>query len=163
MAGRNARPIALVDKKNHRTKAQIAARENGEPRGCEAKLTVPKSLSAEAKKEWKRVVRLYRQLDAEVLNDLDVDMLACYCEAVALYKAASAEMQGAPLTVETSKGDMVPNPLLKIIDKQSANIKTYGEQLCLTPVGRAKMGLAKAKREVEQDPLAVLLSQGRSG
>lgn len=162
MAGRNARPIALVDYDNHRTKKEIEAREAGEPKGCTANLTVPKHLSNDAKKEWRRVVKLYRQLDQEVLNDLDVGILACYCESVALYNAASVRMQNEPLTVLTDKGEVV-NPLLKIMDKQSANIKAYGEQLCLTPVGRARMGIANAKKEVESDPLEQLLRTGRSG
>ena len=35
-----------------------------------------------------------------------------------------------------------------------ANIAKYAEQLCLSPVGRARMGVLAAKKEEEADPTA---------
>lgn len=85
--GRKPRPLKLVDNgKNRHTKDTMENRENGEPTGCSDKLKPPKSLSPEAKKEWKRVVKLYRQLDTPIINDLDISALAAYCESVAIYQ-----------------------------------------------------------------------------
>ena len=67
--GRKPRPLKLVDNgKNRHTKDTMENRENGEPTGCSDKLKPPKSLSPEAKKEWKRVVKLYRQLDTPIIK-----------------------------------------------------------------------------------------------
>jgi len=161
--GRKPVIAALVDYDNHRTKAELAAREAGEPKGCTADLIPPNTLSDGAREEWDRVVDLYSQLDSPVINDLDISILACYCESVSLYKAAQILMANNDLVVYNSKGDLVENPLIKIMDREGQNIAKYGEQLCLTPVGRARMGMVNSKKELDADPMTALLSRGKSG
>ena len=141
------------------TKAELKARTEGEVGGCEAKLTPPKELSPEAKKEWKRVVRLYRQLDHDVINDLDLTLLANYCESVAVYKAAQVAYRTAPLVTEDGK----ESPYLRIMDTCVKQIAKAADQLCLSPVGRARMGVIAAKKAVEKDPMEQWLQRKRSG
>ena len=162
--GRKPSLVTVIDNtKNRLTKSELSARENNEPTGATAELKPPKGLSKEAKKEWKRLIGLYRQLDAEILNDLDLGILACYCESWAVFVEAQKNWQTGELYYTDKKGERRENPWIKIMDREGQNIAKYGEQLCLTPVGRARMGIAKAKKEVEADPMSALLERGKYG
>lgn len=160
MTGRKPIPIALADHL-HRSNDEKEDRLNQEPAGCTATFVPTKPLSREAKREWNRLVELYSQLDQKILNDLDAGLLTAYCEARARFIEAQQEYRKDPqLIVWTDKGPK-ENPLVSIMDKQGQLIAKYGEQLALSPVGRARFGLAQAKKEIEDDPMAVLLASGR--
>ena len=151
--GRKPVSISVMDegtKKGH-SKETLNLREQNEPGMCEESFVPPSDLSKGALKEWNRVVRLYRQLDRRVLNDLDQTLLASYCESTAAYKEAQRKYQTMPL-VDPDSGK--ENPYLKIMWREGANIAKYAEQLCLSPVGRARMGVLAAKREMEIDSTA---------
>lgn len=157
--GRKPIPIALIDNSKCRlTKEEIEARRDGEVGGCEAKLKPPKNLSPEALTEWKRVVKLYRQLDTNILNDLDTVLLAAYCESVAIYQKAQTEYQKAGLLLQKD-GKVVENPYLIIMRREGQDIAKYAEQLCLSPVGRARMGVLAAKKEQDEDPTAAFFAK----
>lgn len=51
-----------------------------------------------------RVVKLYRQLDTPIINDLDISALTAYCESVAIYQKAEAEYQTGPLIYRAADG-----------------------------------------------------------
>ena len=158
--GRKPTPLKLVDNaKARHTKETLDGRQNGEPEGCTDKLTPPKTISSEAKKEWKRIVKLYRQLDAKIINDLDISTLMAYCESVAIYCRAQEEYQNRPLVYMNADGRPAENPYITIMRREGQNIAKYAEQLCLSPVGRARMGVAAAKKEAESDPMAAYLNK----
>ena len=158
--GRKPTPLKLVDNaKARHTKETLDGRQNGEPEGCTDKLTPPKTISSEAKKEWKRIVKLYRQLDAKIINDLDISTLMAYCESVAIYRRAQEEYQNCPLVYMNADGRPAENPYITIMRREGQNIAKYAEQLCLSPVGRARMGVAAAKKEAESDPMAAYLNK----
>lgn len=158
MAGRKPIPIAVYENKHKHSKADIAARIEGEPKGCSDKLLPPKELKGEALKEWKRVVALYRELDAAILNDLDISLLSAYCESVAIYRKAQVEYKKQPLII-VDGNSVRENPLLRVMRMEGANIAKYSEQLCLSPVGRARMGVIAAKREVSKDPMTAFFEK----
>lgn len=157
------KPQLTVVKDNARdrhTKAELNARREGEVCGATSKLTPPRELSKAAKKEWRRVVKLYRQLDAEVINDLDVNLLAAYCENVAIFKEAETRYQEEPLTQwDAESGKWIESPYLKILDNAAKNIMKAAEQLCLSPVGRARMGVLAAKKQRAEDPMEQYLKR----
>ena len=154
--GRKPVPAALTDKKPHRSNDELERRANNEPGMCEEKFIPPDGLTKGALKEWNRVVRLYRQLDRHVLNDLDQTLLAAYCESVSVYNAAQKEYHKTPL-VDFDSGK--ENPYLKVMWREGANIAKYAEQLCLSPVGRARMGVLAAKKETEEDSTAAFFAK----
>lgn len=148
MGGRpKPRPQLSVVSSAHRSNAEKADRVANTPKGCADKLTAPSDLSDAAKKEWRRVVRLYRQLELPILNDLDTGLLAAYCSAYALFHEAQLQLQQEPLVVYSPQGDPKPNPLLRVVEKQGLLIAKYVEQLCLSPVGRAKYAYEKTKAQ----------------
>lgn len=158
--GRKPKLSVIEDKRPHRSKDFIQGRLDNEPRGCDARFEPPEELSKGALKEWRRVVALYSQLDSEVLNDLDVSVLAAYCESVAIYKQAQKEYQKIPLFGQDPKTKQpMENPYIKIMNREGQNMARYAEQLCLSPVGRARMGLAKEKKELAQDPMDEVLQR----
>ena len=155
--GRKPVLISLADNNvAKRTKKEIDLRAELEVHGCSADLKPPKELSPRAKKEWKRLIRLYRQLNYEILNDLDLHTLAAYCESVAVYKEAESEWQKKPL-VGVVDGKIVENPYIRIMDRESQNIARLAEQLMLSAVGRARMGAAAARRNKSLDPMEEFL------
>ncbi|MBQ6621520.1 MAG: phage terminase small subunit P27 family [Mogibacterium sp.] len=159
MPGRKAVPITLIDTKtSHRTKAEIRIRSEAEVSGCSAELKPPRTLSKGARKEWRRLIALYKDLDQEILNDLDVNTIAAYCEAVAVYQEAQKKYQDNPL-VGYADGKMVENPFLRIMDREAKIMTGLAEQLCLSPVGRARMGVLAAKKELEDDPTESVLNR----
>ena len=164
-AGRKPHLTIIKDNvKDRHTKAEIEARAEAEVSGAESKLRPPKELSKPAKSEWRRIVKLYRQLDAEVINDLDLNLLATYCENVAIYKAAETKYQEEPLAKFDYDGmKWIENPYLKIMDSASKNIMKAAEQLCLSPVGRARMGVLAAKKQKAADPMEQWLARRQNG
>ena len=161
--GRKPQLRLLADNDKCRyTKAELDAREAAEPRGCSDKLTPPKTLSKLARTEWRRVVGLYRELESPILNDLDVGVLTAYCEARAIYIAAERGYSVSPIPiVKDRSGDVFENPYLGVMRKEAAIIAKLSEQLCMSPVGRARMGVAAAKREKDGDEMEALLSSPR--
>lgn len=162
--GRKPQLSVVIDNETgRRTKAVMDARKAGEVTGASSKLTPPRELSKAAKKEWRRVVKLYRQLDAEVINDLDVNLLAAYCENVAIFKEAETRYQEEPLAKWSAEDQKwVESPYLKIMDGAAKNIMKAAEQLCLSPVGRARMGVLAAKKAAGKSPMARYLESRRT-
>ena len=46
-------------------------------------------------------------------------------------------------------GRYIPNPYLKILKEQTLLINKLSEQLSLTPVGRARLGIAKSQEPTQ--------------
>lgn len=161
MAGRKPKLTIVGDdnKTLHKTKEELEIREKALPKGCVDDLTPPEHLSAVAREEWERVVELYRQLDNAIVNNLDMNTLAAYCECVSVYREAEIKYQTLPLVTQDGKGRYVENPYLAIMRKEGLNILRYSEQLCLTPVGRARMGMATVKGKKEQSAMEEWLSR----
>jgi P27 family predicted phage terminase small subunit len=158
MAGRKPHPFQIVEanaKKQRTGKSKIEARKKHEPKIESAKLKCPTHLPLEAQKEWKRIVKLYAELEEKIMTDLDVNALEIYCESIVTYRKAMLKIRE---TAEVYKSDQGPkiNPWLKVANDSATQIKKYGEILLLDPVSRARVGLAKAKHE-DDDPMAKLL------
>ncbi len=119
----------------HWTAAEIAARqsaEDGVRRGTRVVLRAPDWLSEEALKVWRKVRRQAAGLD--LLDNLDGEMLAIYCDAVVKYREASAKM---------SKGDVTDDDI-KALQAWARLVSTYADKLGFTPAARARLVKKKA-------------------
>lgn len=113
-----------------------------------AKLTCPGYLTDLAKKEWRRTLKLYKSMDADILCDLDVAALVMYCEAWSIYKTAQDQWTKLGTTASTNPAaQALIDKTLEVMNKQTAVISKLAEQLCLTPVGRARMGMNPTRRQ----------------
>lgn len=146
-AGRKPYAIAPEKSSNEEKEKRIETQQNLQ---TTAKLSVPKHLSDRAKKEWRRTMKLYGQMETKILMDLDRTALIMYCEAYAAY-AIAHEFWTTTLqcTVISSnpKTQSVIDKTLAIMEKQTNIVNKLAEQLCLTPVGRTRMGITPEKEK----------------
>lgn len=160
--GRKPMPPALVDNQVFKKNSEeLKAREESWNKLKTTKvLRVPGFLTLEAKKEWRRVMKLYNAMEADILSDLDQQALIMYCEATAIYK--KAQEQWAKLnqvaTMNTD-GQKVIDSVLKTMERQSKIISSLSEQLCLTPVGRARMGMNATVQKEDEDPFLKIMQK----
>lgn len=162
MTGRKPTPASLIDVSEHKKSAEnISARQDAEKRlQTKATLSCPSHLSEEAKKEWRRIMKLYRSMDAEILCDLDLQPLVMYCEATAIYKKAQETWtKYATVVTSNAEAQRVLDKCFSLMERQSRLICSLSEQLCLTPVGRARMGINAAKRDNKPSALENLMQE----
>jgi P27 family predicted phage terminase small subunit len=164
MTGRKPLPPALVDREVFKKNGQeYEAREESYKKLQVSKvLKCPSHLTPEAKKEWKRIMKLYNQMDADILSDLDLQPLIMYCEAVSVYKQALETRKEFKRLVSTNEEmqKLIDNTL-KTMERQSKIISSLSEQLCLTPVGRARMGMNATAQKEEEDPFIAIMNRGK--
>jgi len=137
---------------NRLTNDELKNREKHEPRIKSNFLKCPSYLSEEAKKEWRRIVKLYSELIEPIITDLDISALEVYCNAVVRYRKAIQKVLETS-EVYTSKGDFKPrkNPWQTIANEAADQIKKYGELLLLNPVSRARAGIVKPKEDMSPE------------
>lgn len=168
--GRKAIPAALKDNESYKDIGAIERQAELTPKVDSAKLTVPAELTPGAKKEWRRVVKLYKALEVEVLNDLDIAVFTMYCAEVditqRLYAAwtkgecelittakssgssIKATASGKPLESRASESaKQIVNPLLREYNRHTQTVRVLAEQLALTPAGRAAYAVRRDKAD----------------
>lgn len=146
MTGRKPVPASMIDPaERKRSNAEIENRQAIENSLLvTAKLTCPKTLSAYGKIEWRRVVKLYKQMGSNILSDLDITALTMYCESAAIYKKAQETWAKYQMLVGANAGTQrILDKSIKTMNEQTKIVNKLSEQLCLTPVGRARMGMMK--------------------
>jgi P27 family predicted phage terminase small subunit len=142
MAGRKARPFELVDKKG-KTKLEIETRTDFEPKPV-TQLRPPKSLSREAKKEWKGIVKRYIDMSIP-LHLIDARALAIYCGLIVSYNKSVIKIEEQDEVLTNSRGGRYKNPWVDIQLKLIIQLKSYSELLLLDPFSRAKIGVMVTK------------------
>lgn len=96
-------------------------------------LSVPKNLSSDAKKVWRRTVKA-----ADHITEADRDVLAAYCNAVVVNERLMTESDGAPLTTLSTKDTTVTNPLIRELRESSKELRQLASALRLTPASRTE-------------------------
>jgi len=122
----------------HWTGEEKAARKDAEkllkrakPRG----LYAPVWLSKEAKAVWTRVLASVKGI--ELLDNMDTEILAMYCDAVARYQ------------VLTKKGTL-DDADIKALQAYSRIAISYADKLGLTPAARARLVKKKADKTLDK-------------
>ena len=108
---------------------------------------VPPHLSDEAKVEWGRMSeKLYR---LGLLTDLDVSMLAGYCQAYgrwvqaerAIAALAKNDPQTYALMVKTKNGNAIQNPLIGTANKALDMMHKFASEFGMSPSLRARLSV----------------------
>jgi len=150
--GRRARPVELLvlDGKKHLTKAEKQARAEREAaiRPPSGNLRPPAWLSDEAKKEFRRIVRLMK--DTGLLTMAEVDELAVYCDALVRHRQATEVIEREGVVVIGARGPM-QNPAVLVATKYAQIIAKLAPRLGLDPSGRASLAIPREK-EKQVDP-----------
>ena len=118
----------------------------------ETQLIKPTMLSKEASIEWDRITNLYNEMPAKVISSLDISLLVSYCEAVAIYKEAQKvwKKHNKIYALDDQINEEIKEAI-KTMNKQTEIIAKCSSELLLTPVGRAKMGLNPADKEIQDN------------
>jgi P27 family predicted phage terminase small subunit len=108
----------------------------------------PGSLSAEARKIWRR---LAPQLHARgLLTDWDRETFGLYCEAVAQHYRALQLIEPA-LLVKGRRDGLITNPAWRIYRDSAALVRAFAQEFGLTPAARSGIEVP----EVVQDDTGV--------
>ena len=150
--GQKAKPVALHlvgGNKSCLRKSEIEARKKAEARlrpGTD-KVKPPTWLSSQAKREFNRIVKEFGAVEADLLTNVDVDLLATYCDAYVLYQECTKIVAQEGLMVEyTNKAgaeNAVPHPLLTKKKAAFDQMRACAIEFGLTPSARARLALPK--------------------
>jgi len=108
----------------------------------------PEFLSDTAKEEWYSIsVKLH---NIGVLTDIDLSMLALYCQAYGRWVDAEKKITPANMVVKTKNGNPINNPYLNIANTSMRDCHRYLAEFGMTPSSRTKIrvdGSAKKKNK----------------
>lgn len=140
--GRARKVISM--RKGEMPKAERQAREEGEAKiKIDAEnLVAPEWLDSEAQKEFNRVVSEARKID--YLDNLDLSVLAVYCDNYARYVNAATHLNNDGLVNVTDSGYATPSPYMSILNQSAKNIFTCSSKLGLAITDRLKLIVPKA-------------------
>ena len=119
----------------HWTAAQVQARQEAAEevtRKTKVRLKPPAWLSAEALVIWKRILKQTKGM--QLLDNLDENMLAVYCDTMIRYQQLSKPKVGEDGKVEFLTADGV-----KALQAYARLLAGYADKLGLTPAGRARL------------------------
>ena len=150
---RNRKPLAL--QKGHLTVVQQEEKQEQEKIvtvGNEQLKKVPKWLIDDvAKAEYKRLIKEFEKI--EVVGNLDLNNIACYCNAYANYRKATDELSGQPLIIEKCLRNYssvkTENPLIKIQKNYAEEMRKFATTVGLTIDSRLKTACFKTSKENE--------------
>ena len=160
--GRKANPPGMGSSQSHESKAKQAQRraiaENLGP--YLGSLPCPEDMSPYAKKEWRRIMREYAKMPAQVLTKLDIMPLRQYCELAAQYHEAEQkwinDLKCSVVSTDPTTQKVIDTIRATMIAAATA-MRPIAEQLLLTPTGRAKMGVNPATPKDPAEQLAMIL------
>lgn len=155
--GRKSQPVSLIAFKGgkHLTKSEFEERQAAEQKikPKANRIRPPTWLIEPALGEFKRIVKEMKELD--VLTNVDVNVLAVYCDAVADYQECAMIIQTEGISMDYTNNDghtnRVPHPLLSKKKQLSEQIKSMAVELGLTPSARSKLTLPKTPPKVETE------------
>ena len=113
----------------------------------ESILKPPSYLPAGAKKEWKRIAPLLKQME---LGELDLSNIEGYCISRSLYLEATKELKDKPLLITKIVKGLpveVENPLVGTQKKYADDMRKFGNLIGMTPASRYTICTSKVNKE----------------
>ena len=121
---------------------------------------MPKSLTGEAKAEWKRTTAdLARR---GLLDRADRGVLARYCRWSARWIELDA-LLADEYTVDGARGNLVTNPLFRQLARVDERVLALQKELGLSPASRLRMGPPPLQEDDQDDELARLRKRRNIG
>lgn len=139
----------------HWTKKEVEARTAAAQKTKRKKkvnLRMPDWLDEDAQRVWKKTIRDMKGLD--ILDKVDEDVLATYCDAVVRYREAAQKVADDGYTTFSAQGGLMVSPYVKAAQSYARIMMHYADKLGLTPNSRAR--LAKKIADGRPDPNADL-------
>ena len=126
-------------------------------------LVAPSWLSATAKKEFKRVVEECEKIN--ILDNLDLGVLAIYCNSYDGYIKASEQLKKDGLVTykDTDAGQIaIVSPLVNVQEKYTKQILQCSTKLGLATTDRLKL-IVPTKEEPKENKFIELLKSRKQG
>lgn len=167
MAGRL--PGTTANKNLKRSNEELKTREEQTPIYQKQEFKPPKNLTKEERKVWKWLAEIFRETINCRVSDADVHLMTIYCRAKVAFDEADAALKEdgrayviVPLGKDSDgnlKTTAKPNPnIKKRLDNAALCIKLF-DQLGLSPVARARMGLGAANAKKGDDIFRKLMGR----
>ena len=136
MRGRKPKPTALKVIEGNKGKRPLP---KNEPKPKNTLPRCPIHLSKAARSEWRRLAKDLNKIG--LLTQADRAIFALYCEAWARWLAAKKQFveEGSQEVIETTRGNIIQNPLLGVINKLEDQIRKAIQELGLSPTSRARI------------------------
>ena len=115
--------VGLDGKGRHWTQAEVNARQAATEsltRNSKSVLRCPNWLSAEARAVWNRVKKQAAAFD--LLDELDVDMLAIYCDVVAKYQETRDPSWARLASSYADKLGLTPSARARLAQKRAVGV-----------------------------------------
>ena len=97
----------------------------------------PDHLSKAALIEWGRISRELYELG--LLSTIDMASLAAYCQSYGRWAEAEEELSNTGLTIETTNGNIIQNPLVGIANQAMEHMRKHLTEFGMTPASRARV------------------------
>jgi P27 family predicted phage terminase small subunit len=140
------KPTALVLLEGNPGKRPI---NHAEPRPRLKTPPCPEHLDADAKTEWKRLVRILRHM--KLLTEADYISLGNLCQAYSTMVKAQKKLTESGLLFKTSSGYVQQSPLLGVVNTCMETITRLCREFGLTPSSRSRMQVPSAGSEQPGD------------
>lgn len=149
MRGRKPTPAALRLLTGNPGKRAV---NRAEPKPTSEIPKPPAALSADAKREWRRVSAELEALG--LLSAIDRAALAAYCQAYGRWAEAERQLKADPegLVITTEKGNRIQNPLVGIARRAAADMVRYCTEFGMTPSARSRVQTQGSGAAAKDDP-----------
>lgn len=141
--------VGLKGEGAHWTKQEVESRKKAAEKLTRKEpvaLKKPAWLSKEAKEVWDKTLNDLKGFD--ILDNIDAEALAVYCDAVARYAEITKKLQGVEYVQTTAHGGIKVNPLVSAQRNYAVTMMQYADKLGITPDGRARLARKMAQKEV---------------
>jgi P27 family predicted phage terminase small subunit len=139
MAGRKPKPTALKELAGNPGKRPLNQRE---PKPKTTLPPCPRHLSAEARKEWRRMGGELARMG--VVTVVDRAALAAYCVAYARWADAEAQVTKLGTVVKTANGNLIQNPYLAVANRAMDQMMKAAGEFGMTPSSRSRVQVQQA-------------------
>ena len=152
--GRKPKPTALKQLEGNPGRRPL---NSNEPKPCKKAPRCPLWLEVEAKKEWKRMVKILEHMG--LLTEVDMAAFAGYCQAFARWKEAEEFISKHGTIVKAPSGYWQQVPQVSIAQTYLKIMNRFCEQFGLTPSARSRM-IVDAEQRADSDTMELLLING---
>jgi P27 family predicted phage terminase small subunit len=140
--GRKRIPSKIIDLRGGTAHTHRPPRDQ-EPKPPEKMPPCPKHLDKDAKKEWRRSGKVLKAIG--LLTDLDMMILAAYCEAYSRWVYAVKNVAEMGMVRIGKEGQPVINPYLRIAREAYDQMIRAGTQIGMSPSSRASLKVENPK------------------
>ena len=154
---RRAISTKLIDNtKARKTQKELSLRAEIEEnlQKIPATLKCPKELDGRAKRIWEEVVKFCTHTGHNFLNDLDTNLLRCYCESWERYEIAAKQWRlTCKKQINSKRSDLqkIIDRCLAEMSRAGAEAERYARALNIAPAERERIAILNAKADKARD------------